>query len=270
MPELPEVETTRRGIAPHLDGQRLTGAVVRQPRLRYPVTKHLGAVVRGRTVLRTGRRGKYLLLETDGGSLLLHLGMSGSLRVLPARTPPGPHDHLDLLFGSSCLRLRDPRRFGLVLWTTEPVLEHPLLAKLGPEPLSPEFSADYLHHASRHRRTSVKQLIMDSHVVVGVGNIYASEALFRAGILPVRQAGRVSMDRYVRLVEAIQEVLASAIRQGGTTLRDFVREDGNPGYFRNELMVYGRSGDPCPTCGTPVRQRVLGQRSTFYCVRCQH
>ena len=190
MPELPEVETTRRGIAPHLEGQRLTGAVVRQPRLRYPVTAQLGTAVRGKTLVRTGRRGKYLLLETDGGTLLVHLGMSGSLRVLPANTPPGPHDHLDLLLGESCLRLRDPRRFGLVLWTTDPPLQHPLLAKLGPEPLSPDFSPDYLHRAGRQRRTAVKQLIMDSRVVVGVGNIYASEALFRAGILPTRQAGR--------------------------------------------------------------------------------
>jgi formamidopyrimidine-DNA glycosylase len=269
MPELPEVETTRRGIAPHLEGQRLTGAVVRQPRLRYPVTEQLGAAVRGKTLVRTGRRGKYLLLETDSGTLLVHLGMSGSLRVLPANTPPGPHDHVDLLFGDSCLRLRDPRRFGLVLWTTDPPLQHPLLAKLGPEPLSPDFSAGYLHQAGRHRRTAVKQLIMDSHVVVGVGNIYASEALFRAHILPARQAGRISLTRYALLVDAIRDVLARAIEHGGTTLRDFVREDGNPGYFRNELMVYGRTSEPCPHCGAPVRQRVLGQRSTYYCGRCQ-
>ncbi len=269
MPELPEVETTRRGIAPHLAGQRLKGARVRQPRLRYPVSEGLDESVSGKNVIAINRRGKYLLLETDSGTLLIHLGMSGSLRVLPADTPPGPHDHVDILFADSCLRLRDPRRFGAVLWIIDPLATHPLLNRLGPEPLESEFSARYLHEKARSRQIAVKSLIMDSHVVVGVGNIYASESLFMARILPTRSAGRVSLVRYERLVLAIKSVLNNAVHQGGTTLRDFVREDGKPGYFSNELLVYGRDGKPCPACGTPLMKKVVAQRSTYYCSRCQ-
>lgn len=269
MPELPEVETTRRGIAPHLIGQRILGAHVRQPDLRYPVTPGLGESISGKQVRAVSRRGKYLLVETDSGTLLIHLGMSGSLRVLPARTPPGPHDHVDILFAESCLRLRDPRRFGAILWTPDPVAGHRLLQRLGPEPLEPEFSARYLHDIGRSRSIPIKSLIMDSHVVVGVGNIYACESLFMARILPTRNAGKVSQERYARLVLAIKAVLTSAIQQGGTTLRDFVREDGNPGYFSNQLLVYGRDGEPCPGCGAPLKKKVIAQRSTYYCSQCQ-
>lgn len=270
MPELPEVETTRRGIAPHLEGRRLKGAVVRQPQLRYRVTPGLAARLDGHRVRRVARRGKYLLLDTEGGTLILHLGMSGSLRILPAATPPGPHDHVDILFDRQCLRLRDPRRFGLVVWTTGTPQDHVLLRDLGPEPLGADFSGKHLHDIGRHRRVAVKGLIMDSRVVVGVGNIYANEALFAAGIHPERRANRVSLARYERLAAAIRQILARAIRHGGTTLRDFVQEDGRPGYFRHALKVYGRGGQPCPVCGTPIRQKIVAQRSTFYCGRCQH
>ena len=270
MPELPEVETTRRGIAPHLEGSLLRGAIVRQPLLRYRVTPGLSSSLKGRTVRRVSRRGKYLLLETGEGGLILHLGMSGSLRVLPAGTPPGPHDHVDILFGDRCLRLRDPRRFGLVLWTKGAPQEHSLLRNLGPEPLGNSFSGDYLQRIGRSRHIPIKNLIMESRVVVGVGNIYASEALFAAGIHPRRPTDRISAARYGTLVAAIRQVLSRAIHHGGTTLRDFVQEDGRPGYFRHELRVYDREGQPCPVCGSTVRRLVIGQRSTFYCPRCQH
>ena len=270
MPELPEVETTRRGIAPYLEGRRLGGAVVRQRQLRYPVTPGLSARLDGRTVCTVSRRGKYLLLDTETGTLMIHLGMSGSLRVLPAATPPGPHDHVDILFDGQCLRLRDPRRFGLVLWTSGAPGDHPLLRDLGPEPLGDSFTAGYLHRIGRQRRVAVKTLIMDSRVVVGVGNIYANEALFTAGIHPERRADRISRARYEVLVAAIRQVLDRAIRHGGTTLRDFVQEDGRPGYFRHELRVYGRDGRPCPVCGAPLRRKVVAQRSTYYCSGCQH
>jgi formamidopyrimidine-DNA glycosylase len=270
MPELPEVETTLRGVAPHLIGRRIERLVVRERRLRYPVAEGTEAALAGQAVLGVRRRGKYLLLDLERGGVLIHLGMSGSLRVLPAPTPPGPHDHLDLcLGGGQCLRLRDPRRFGLFLWTPEPLEKHPLIRRLGPEPLGPDFDGDYLCARSRGRRTAVKAFIMDSGEVVGVGNIYASESLYRAGIHPGRACGRVSLARYRRLAEAIREVLAQAIEQGGTSLRDFVREDGSPGYFAVALKVYGRTGEPCPTCGTPIQQRRIGQRSSFFCPRCQ-
>jgi formamidopyrimidine-DNA glycosylase len=270
MPELPEVETTRRGIAPHLEGSVLRGAIVRQPRLRYPVTPGLASRLEGHTVREVSRRGKYLLVETGDGGLILHLGMSGSLRVLPAGTPAGPHDHVDILFDDRCLRLRDPRRFGLVLWTAGAPQEHHLLRSLGPEPLGSAFCGDYLQRVGRSRHIAIKNLIMDSRVVVGIGNIYASEALFAAGIHPRRPTDRISRARYVTLVDAIRQVLSRAIRHGGTTLRDFVQEDGRPGYFRHELRVYDRAGQPCPACGLPVRRLVIGQRSTFYCSHCQH
>lgn len=269
MPELPEVETTRNGIAPHIEGRRICGVVVRQAQLRWPVANDLERLLTGRTLRSVERRAKYLLLRLANGTLILHLGMSGSLRILPRDTSPGRHDHFDLLFGQCCLRLRDPRRFGAVLWTDRPVAQHPLLAHLGPEPLSAEFNGGYLRQQAQRRRVAVKSLIMDGRVVVGVGNIYANEALFRAGIHPARAAGRISAARYARLTEEIKGVLAAAILQGGTTLRDFQQEDGKPGYFAQELLVYGKAGDPCPGCGTPLRQQRIGQRSSFYCSRCQ-
>ena len=269
MPELPEVETTRRGIAPLITGKRLKGAVVRDSRLRQPVTSGLADILKGEKIKAVSRRGKYLLLELEHGTLMIHLGMSGSLRILPAKTPPALHDHVDLLFDGECLRLRDPRRFGLVLWFDTPAREHPLLSRLGPEPFVAEFNGDYLYNLSRGRRVAVKQFIMNSRVVVGVGNIYASEALFDAGIRPTRPAGRISRSRYVALAASIRRILERAIEQGGTTLRDFRREDGNPGYFSQELKVYGKEGEPCPECGAPIRNLVIGQRSSYYCANCQ-
>jgi formamidopyrimidine-DNA glycosylase len=274
VPELPEVETTLRGIRPHLKGRHIHRLVVREPRLRLPVPADLAGRVAGRAVITLARRGKYLLVGIEGGTLILHLGMSGSLRVVPAESPPGRHDHLDLeLDDGRALRLRDPRRFGLLAWSQEPPdqaqISHPLLRNLGPEPLGPAFDGDYLYRMSRGRRASVKPFLMDAGVVVGVGNIYASESLFRAGIHPGRPAGRIGRERYLRLASAVRAVLRAAIDQGGTSLRDFVQEDGNPGYFAQQLQVYGRAGEPCPGCGEPVRLRRIGQRSSFYCPRCQ-
>lgn len=271
MPELPEVETTLRGIRPHLLGQEIEALIVRNGRLRWPVPGDLANLLRGQRVEALSRRGKYLLLRTGQGTLILHLGMSGSLRLTEAASPPRKHDHYDLLApGGLCLRFHDPRRFGCLLWTTDDPAQHPLLATLGPEPLSAEFSGEGLRARSRGRTLAVKSFIMDSHVVVGVGNIYASESLFRAGIAPHRAAGRISLDRYRRLADAIRDVLSSSIEQGGTTLRDFVNEIGNPGYFKQTLNVYDRGGQPCRVCGTPVKAGRLGQRSTFWCPVCQH
>ncbi|HKJ71937.1 MAG TPA: bifunctional DNA-formamidopyrimidine glycosylase/DNA-(apurinic or apyrimidinic site) lyase [Gammaproteobacteria bacterium] len=275
MPELPEVEVTRRGIAPHLEGRQLRGAVVREGRLRWPVPADLDARVRGLTVSSVTRRGKYLVLDLARGgrpaaALLIHLGMSGSLRVVPRETPLHRHDHLDLLLADGgVLRLRDPRRFGAVLWTEEEPAAHPRLADLGPEPLGPELTGDYLYARSRGRTATVKAFLMDASVVVGVGNIYASEALFRAGIHPGRAAGRIGRERYRRLAEAVRAVLEAAIAAGGTTLRDFTDSAGAPGYFRQQLAVYGHEGAPCPGCGHPLRRSVIAQRSSFYCGRCQ-
>jgi formamidopyrimidine-DNA glycosylase len=270
MPELPEVETCLRGIAPHLQGRRILRLVARERRLRWPVPDTVDAALAGQLIVALRRRAKYLLLDLEHGTLMLHLGMSGSLRVLPAETPPGSHDHIDLVLGDGhCLRLRDPRRFGSLHWVPPPVESHPLLRDLGPEPLSDAFDGDYLYRLARGRRGAVKGFIMDSHVVVGVGNIYASESLYLAGIHPQRPAGRIGEQRYQRLALAIKQVLTAAIAQGGTSLRDFVQEDGNPGYFAQQLAVYGRTGQPCPGCGAPLRQRRIGQRSSFYCARCQ-
>ena len=270
MPELPEVETARWGIAPHLVGRRVRRLAVREWRLRWPVSRRLPAILRGRAIEAVDRRGKYLLIRAGGGTLLWHLGMSGSLRVLRDPPPPGPHDHVDLvLSGGAALRFRDPRRFGSLHWTAGDPLRHRLLAGLGPEPLDGDFGGDWLHARSRGRRAAVKAFLMDSRVVAGVGNIYASEALFEAGVAPSRPAGRISRARYRRLAAAVRAVLARAIEAGGTTLRDFTEADGNPGYFARELRVYGRAGAPCVRCGEPVRARVLGQRSSFYCPRCQ-
>lgn len=271
MPELPEVETTRRGVGSLLRGGIVSGVMVRDPRLRRPVPADLGTILDGQRLAEVTRRGKYLLYRFAHGTLIVHLGMSGSLRILPANTPPRAHDHVDLEFdGTRLMRLRDPRRFGLMLWTTEPPARHPLLATLGPEPWDDAFSAAYLRALAVRRRAAVKSMLMDAQVVVGVGNIYASEALHRAGIHPLRAANRVSGARYARLVAAVREVLEEAIGYGGTTLRDFTRDDGRPGYFRNELRVYGRAGEGCTSCGRgPVAQRVIGGRSSFFCPHCQ-
>ncbi len=269
MPELPEVETTRRGVEPYCRGRTVANVIVRDPRLRWTVPDTLGAVLRGQVISAVERRGKYLLFRTDSGSLLVHLGMSGSLRVASPGDTPGRHDHIDLLLDDdACLRYHDPRRFGCFLWQA-PGEVHPLLAGLGPEPLSAEFDGQHLFRRSRGRKGSVKNFIMDGNIVVGVGNIYANEALFLSGIHPGRAAGRVSGARYERLANIIKRVLTSAIEQGGTTLRDFVGGDGKPGYFAQQLYVYGRAGQPCKACGGPLRERRLGQRSSVYCVTCQ-
>jgi formamidopyrimidine-DNA glycosylase len=244
--------------------------VLRERRLRWPVDPGLAAKLAGRRVIDVRRRAKYLLIETEHGTLIAHLGMSGSLRVLATDSPLLAHDHYDLLLDSGrCLRFNDPRRFGCLVWVDGDPAEHRLLAGLGPEPLEQDFDVDYLASKARGRRVAIKQFLMDQRVVVGVGNIYASEALFRAGIHPRRAAGRVSQERLERLVEAVREVLGEAIRQGGTTLRDYVNSEGTPGYFRQKLHVYERAGEPCRRCGTPVRQIVQGQRSTYFCPVCQ-
>ena len=270
MPELPEVETTRRGLLPHLQGQRITAVVVRDRRLRWPVPRDLAKRAIGCTVRSIERRGKYLLFDCGSGSMILHLGMSGSLRVLPVDTPPGKHDHVDLVVASGFLaRLTDPRRFGALLWQAGDPHSHPLLASLGPEPLEPEFDAGSLHARLAGRSASIKSALMDSRIVVGVGNIYASESLFRAGINPKIAAGRISLQRCERLVAAIRETLSAAIAAGGSTLRDFVSADGQPGYFQQAYFTYGRAGQPCTICGTAIKMLRQGQRATFYCPRCQ-
>lgn len=270
MPELPEVETTLRGLAPHLLGQRISGVAIRHPQLRWPIPEDLPELLHGLTISAISRRAKYLLIECGSGTLILHLGMSGSLRILPADTAPEKHDHFDLLLSSGLLmRLRDPRRFGAVLWHKGDLAQHPLLATLGPEPLQENFTADYLYHTARKRNTAIKLLIMDNHVVVGVGNIYANEALFRAGIRPQVPARKLSKPRCVRLVQTIRETLTEAIALGGSSLRDFVNSDGKPGYFQQHYWVYGRAGEPCHACGAAIRQIKQGQRSSFYCPTCQ-
>ena len=271
MPELPEVETTLRGIGPSLNGQRIAAIAVRNPSMRWPVPGRVQEAA-GKRVAACRRRAKYLLVEIDGahGGLLIHLGMSGSLRVCRADDPPRKHDHVDIVLDNgACIRFNDPRRFGVFGWWDEPAETHPLLAELGPEPLSDAFSGAHLKARSAARRGSVKNFIMDGKVVVGVGNIYASEALFMAGIHPTRPAGRVSAPRYEALCAAIRDVLEHAIRRGGTTLRDFSGSDGNPGYFAQELLVYDREGKPCFNCGESIRRKVIGQRSSYYCPRCQ-
>jgi len=269
MPELPEVETTRRGLEPLVVGQTIRSLAVREPRLRWPVERSLDRRLRGQTVQDLSRRGKYLLMSTGSGTLLLHLGMSGSLRFLPERREPARHDHFDLEFVSGAmLRFNDPRRFGSLHWSASPEA-HWLLKNLGPEPLDTEFDGEYLWRVSRGRRVAIKTLLMNGRIVAGLGNIYASEALFRAGIHPSRPAGRVSRKRLEQLVDAIQSVLQEAIRAGGTTLQDFVGGDGKPGYFQLALDVYGKVGEPCARCKRPVRVRTIGQRATYYCANCQ-
>lgn len=269
MPELPEVETTRRGLAPHVEGRRVVGVVLRRPDLRWPIPYDIVETLPGRRIDAVRRRAKYLLLDTTAGSALLHLGMSGSLRVLPADTPLRAHDHVDIALDSGqVLRFNDPRRFGCLLW--QPAGEtHALLRGLGPEPLSDAFDGDYLFARSRKRAAPVKTFLMDQKVVVGVGNIYAAEALFAAGISPLREAGKVSRERYGALADAAKAILGHAITRGGTTLRDFISPDGAPGYFEQELSAYGRGGEPCPRCGRPLKQATIGQRASVWCGHCQ-
>ncbi len=270
MPELPEVETTRRGIKPHVYKQTVENVIIRQRSLRWPVTRGLKQKLKQQVIRDVERRAKYLLFRTDTGHLLIHLGMSGSLRMVNHHTEARKHDHIDIVFPKRILRFHDPRRFGAVLWTNQDPLQHKLLLKLGPEPLDAEFDGGYLHQHAMNKKVSIKSFIMNSHIVVGVGNIYASEALFLSGIHPQRAAGRISLARYQSLAENIKIVLSKAIELGGTTLRDFVREDGSPGYFSNQLNVYNQTGKPCPVCDTPIKVRTIGQRSSFYCVQCQH
>lgn len=282
MPELPEVETTRRGLLPHVEGRRITGVVLRRPDLRWPIPPEISAILPGRRIDALRRRAKYLLFDTDAGSALLHLGMSGCLRVLPAATPSGAHDHVDMALEGEdgepgrVLRFNDPRRFGCLLW--QPAGEtHPLLRGLGPEPLAhagtssaaEAFDGDYLFARSRGRSAPVKTFLMDQRIVVGVGNIYAAEALFAAGIAPQRAAGRIARERYVLLADAVKAVLAHAITRGGTTLRDFLTPDGAPGYFEQELLAYGREGEPCKRCGRPLKHAWIGQRASVWCALCQ-
>jgi formamidopyrimidine-DNA glycosylase len=270
MPELPEVETTRRGIAPCLEGTAIKELIVRDRRLRWPVPRGLEQRLADQQVIGLRRRAKYLLLETTGGTALIHLGMSGSMRIVEPDSAPEKHDHFDIVTAAGeTVRFNDPRRFGSLLWGGHDPATHPLLANLGPEPLSDEFTTDYLYKSARGRKVAIKQHIMNSHCVVGVGNIYANEALFYAGIHPARAAGRIAKPRMARLVNEIKTVLASAIKQGGTTLRDYRGGDGKPGYFRQQLAVYERDDEPCKSCGMPIRRTVQGQRATYYCKVCQ-
>ncbi len=270
MPELPEVETTRRGLLPHVVGRRVKGAVVRNANLRWPVTRDLNGRVRGEKVADIRRRGKYLLFDFPKGHLLVHLGMSGRLSLVASDKPVRAHDHVDIeLEGHQSLRLTDPRRFGAMLWVPGPAERHVLLRSLGVEPFDPAFGGELLQRLAKGRRVAVKQFIMNGRIVTGVGNIYASEALFLAGIHPLRSIGRISRARWDRLAAAVRETLERALAAGGSTLRDYAQADGSPGYFQHESMVYGREGLPCRHCGTPIRVQRQGQRSTFYCLTCQ-
>jgi formamidopyrimidine-DNA glycosylase len=270
MPELPEVETSRRGIEPWVVGRKIASVEIRDRRLRWPVSREIDDKLPGTTVTSIGRRAKYLLINTTGGTAILHLGMSGHVTIVDRDTPAGIHDHVDIALDSGhALRLRDPRRFGSLHWSQDPYA-HWLLRELGPEPLGEEFSGEYLWRMSRGRRVAVKQFIMNANIVVGVGNIYASESLFRAGINPKRAAGRIALPRYEALAEAIRSVLERAIRAGGTTLRDYYGGDGESGWFQQELDVYGREDKPCHRCDRPITAIVQGQRATYYCRTCQH
>lgn len=273
MPELPEVETTRKGIQPNIEGQTVTKLIVRNPNLRWPVDLSLTETLPGLRILSVARRGKYLLLETAKGTLLIHLGMSGNLRVLTIGTEAQKHDHIDIEFENGfLLRLNDPRRFGAFLWQArdgEQTLPHPLLAKLGPEPLSSEFNGDYLYNSSRNRKVAIKSLIMNSQIVVGAGNIYANESLFLSGIHPQTPANALSRKQCSALAANIKQVLTEAIEQGGTTLKDFLSPDGKPGYFVQKLNVYGRDHQACPVCGTTIERIILNQRASYFCPKCQ-
>ena len=270
MPELPEVETTRRGIAPPLLGRRIVRVEVRHWHLRWPISRQVLTQAPGQRIRDISRRAKYLLLETEGGTLILHLGMSGRLQLVPPARPPGPHDHLDLIAeGEVCLRFTDPRRFGAALWCRGDAHRHRLLRGLGPEPLEAGFDGDYLYRRARTRRVAIKNFLINAQVVAGLGNIYVCEALYLAGVHPLRPAGRISRARYRRLAECIRRVLEEAIVAGGTTLRDYAAADGRPGDFGARLRVYGRAGERCERCRMPLRQRRIGQRATWYCSGCQ-
>ena len=272
MPELPEVEVTRQGVAPYLEGKHVTAVVLRHTGLRWPFPQDLARQLAGQTVLATSRRGKYLLIHFDHGILIIHLGMSGHLRILPLSTPPQKHDHFDLVLEDCIMRLTDPRRFGAVLWHAiehGDIGHHPLLKKLGVEPLEEKSLAQALYRNTRKRSAAIKQVLLAGDIVVGVGNIYASESLFQAGIHPSTPANRISQARYEKLAEAIRRILKAAIAQGGSTLRDFIGANGQAGYFQQSYFVYDRFDQPCRQCGAAIRQIRQGQRSTFYCANCQ-
>lgn len=270
MPELPEVETSKRGISPHILHQTVCNVIIRQKNLRWPITATLKKSIINQKITGIERRAKYILLHTDVGTVILHLGMSGSLRIVKNDSLANKHDHIDFQFDNgSTLRLHDPRRFGCVLWTTKNIAQHKLFIKLGPEPLHDSFTGNYLHTLSRKRRSPIKNFIMNSHNVVGIGNIYASEALFMARINPKILASRISSQRYTALVIAIKHILQQAIKQGGTTLKDFTQQDGKPGYFQQSLMVYGKTNHACPNCQHPIKQIIQQNRSTYYCSHCQ-
>jgi formamidopyrimidine-DNA glycosylase len=270
MPELPEVETTRQGIAPLVENQTIAKIVIHQAKLRWPIPGSLRQKLPGQSIRSVTRRAKYLLFNTSAGTLLIHLGMSGSLRLVPQTTPRDTHDHFELvLTNRNSLRLRDPRRFGAVLWAGEQPEQHKLLAGLGPEPLEHHFTGDYLYRCSRRRTRAIRDFLLDGHVVAGIGNIYANEALFTAGIRPTRPAGRISRDRYQKLVRAIRSTLRRAIKAGGTSIRDFRQADGRPGYFQHSLKIYGKKGEPCPKCGQKIRAVKLTNRTVFFCTHCQ-
>lgn len=271
MPELPEVETTLRGISAYILNSPITKVIVRNPHLRWPVPEQLAEQVTRHKIIAIQRRAKYLLLSTHAGTIIIHLGMSGNLKIVDPRTAYEKHEHVEFCFANGhALRLTDPRRFGAVLWTRDAIENYPLLKHLGPEPLSAEFNADYLYAQSGNKKIAVKQFIMDSKIVVGIGNIYANEALFASAIHPARAAGKISKKRYQNLCADIKKILEQAIQQGGTTLKDFVGGDGKPGYFQQQLMVYGRKGEPCRKCQKPLKEIRQGQRSTVYCTHCQH
>jgi formamidopyrimidine-DNA glycosylase len=269
MPELPEVEVCRQGIEPHVLNQNVSDVIVRNAKMRWPITPSIGDIC-GEKIISVNRRAKYLLLETSKGTLMLHLGMSGTIRAIDKDTAVVKHDHFDLVLESGlALRLNDPRRFGSVLWITEDINEHSLIKKLGPEPLLSDFSGDYLYKKSRNKMVAIKTFLMNNHIVVGVGNIYANEALFQAKIIPTIAAGQVSRKRFEYLTGIIKKVLSEAISQGGTTLKDFTQVDGKPGYFAQSLQVYGRSGQPCFICKTNLKEIKQAGRATVFCPQCQ-
>ncbi len=270
MPELPEVETLRRGLQTHVEGRLIRSVVIRERRLRWPVIPELEDILVGQRIHTLRRRAKYLIFECNRGSLLLHLGMSGSLHLLSQNDAPAKHEHLDIFLDNGyLLRYRDPRRFGCLLWTADPPEAHHLLATLGPEPLTDKFTAEYLQARAANRQGPVKPFLMDNRVVVGVGNIYANESLFLAGIHPARSIREINLHRYRLLVEATRATLSKAIAEGGTTLRDFADAEGRPGYFQQSLQVYGRAGQACLHCGHSIQIRVIGQRASYYCSHCQ-
>ena len=271
MPELPEVETTCSGISPHITGKTIANVIVRQSQLRWPIPKNLPELLIGNIIHNVSRRAKYILLKTNTAeTVILHLGMSGNLRIVNKQQKPGKHDHVDFVFtDGTILRFNDTRKFGAILSTSEPIHQHKLISQLGPEPLSEQFTGKHLHTLSKNRKATVKSFIMDGHNVVGVGNIYASESLFMAGIHPARQAGRISLKRYQKLAKCIKTVLQLAIEQGGTTLRDFVNEQGQPGYFQQSLSVYGRANEACKQCDSAIKQLKIAQRASYFCPICQ-